>query len=74
LRLNGNDAAAEREEAADVIAGVGADVEHEIAAADEGAVQRAEPALPEWNRVVDRDRSCETEGAVEGHLWVRDML
>ena len=57
-----------------MIAGVGADVEDEVAAADERAVHAAEPALAEGNRVVDGDRSCETDSAIEGHAGCLDML
>jgi hypothetical protein len=47
-----------------VIAGVRADVEHDVVAAHEAAVEMTQPPLAKWNRVVDRDRSCEAD-AVE---------
>jgi hypothetical protein len=75
LRLERDDAAAERREAADVITGVGADVEHEIAGLHELSVEVFQPPLPQRDRVIDRQRAKKAEGAVDpAHRNWCDML
>ena len=44
------------------------------AAGHEAPVEAAKPPLAEGDRVINRERSCEAEGAVEGHCRRRDML
>jgi hypothetical protein len=42
-----------------------ADVEDEIAGADELGIQASKTELSQRDRVIDHERTCETNGAVE---------
>ena len=57
--------AAERGERAGAVAGVRADVEDEVAAADESGIQLSQAALTAGDAVIDCHRAGETEETIE---------
>src|SRR5437667_2239830 len=65
LRLERHDTTAERRERARAIAGMRADIEDEVAGSDQLSVQATQAELPQRDRVVDRERACEADGAVK---------
>ena len=75
LRLEGDDAAAERREGANVIPRVSADIEDQIAGPYELRIQIFQTPLSQGDRVIDRQRSKEADSAVDpAHRYAGDML